>query len=41
MNTRLVPLPHIENAVDDGIHAGIGTREDEECSLNTSIDIMG
>lgn len=41
MNTHFVSLSYIENAIDDGIHAGVGARKEEECSLNTPIDVTG
>lgn len=34
IDTYFVPLAYIEDAVDDGIHAGVGAREEEKSFLN-------
>lgn len=41
MDTYFVSLAYIEDAVDDGIHAGVGAREEEKCSLNAWVDFKG
>lgn len=40
-DTYFVPLAYIEDAIDDGIHAGVGAREEEKSSLNAWVDVAG
>ena len=40
-NTYFISLTNIEDTVDDRIHAGVGAREEEKSSLNTSVDFEG
>jgi len=41
IDTYSVSLTYIEDTVDDGIHTGVGTREEEKSSLNALIDFLG
>lgn len=40
-NTYFVSLTNIEDTVDNGIHAGVGAREEEKSSLNACVDFEG
>jgi len=41
IDTYSVSLTYIEDTVDDGIHTGVGTREEEKSSLNAWVDFKG